>query len=261
MLFKGDLGAGAPAARGDGDAPIVGPDGRVFDSRECESAFGASAAPRYRQWEFELVAPHLGRSTLEVGVGMGHFAERLASAGLDRLVLGDADSHCLTRLREQYADRPDVEVVEVCLPGPVPIQERVESAVAMNVLEHIEDDAQALRSVASAVLPGGRIVIWVPGYMRLYGEFDRKIGHYRRYTPATIRAAVESAGLAVRFARPVNLLGGIAWWVAVRRGGVGTPDPRLVALYDNVVVPASRAIEKVLRPPFGQSILCVADVG
>jgi SAM-dependent methyltransferase len=233
---------------------------RPFCDPTCESAFGVTAAPRYRQWEYDLVAPYLGRSVLEIGSGMGYFSEKLAERGLERLILSDHDGQCLERLRATYADRPDVEVADIVLPGRVEVGEPVESVVAMNVLEHIEDDAQALRDLAAVVTAGGRIVLWVPAYMQLYGDFDRKVGHFRRYTPETIRAAVERAGLRVRRARPVNLLGGVAWWIAVRRGGAGRPDPRLVWLYDNVVVPISRTVEKAVRPPFGQSVLCVADV-
>jgi SAM-dependent methyltransferase len=248
------------ATTGETRTAVSGPGAQPFDSATCENAFGATAAPRYRQWEYDLVSPFLGRSVLEVGSGIGYFAEKLAEGGLDRLVVSDTDDGCLERLRRKYADRPDVEVAEVALPGRVQIGPPVESVVAMNVLEHIEDDARALRDLAAVVTPGGRIVLWVPAYMQLYGDFDRKVGHFRRYTPATIRASVERAGLHVRSVRPVNFLGGIAWWIAVRRGGAGRPDPRLVWLYDNIVVPTSRTIERAVRPPFGQSVLCVADV-
>ncbi|MGH3032741.1 MAG: class I SAM-dependent methyltransferase, partial [Gaiellaceae bacterium] len=240
---------------------VVGPGAQPFDSRTCENAFGVTAAPRYRQWEYDLVAPFLGRSVLEIGSGMGYFSEKLADRGLERLVLSDPDGHCLDGLRQTYAGRSDIEVAEVALPGRIDIGDAVESVVAMNVLEHIEDDAQALRDLAAVLTPGGRIVLWVPAYMRLYGDFDRKVGHFRRYTPTTIREAVERAGLRVRHVRPVNFLGGIAWWIAVRRGGAGRPDRRLVWLFDNVVVPTSRTIERAVRPPFGQSVLCVADAG
>lgn len=252
--------ADKPSTSGDPRTGVLGPGARPFDSATCENAFGATAAPRYRQWEYDLVEPFLGRSVLEVGSGMGYFAEKLAESGVDRLVLSDADEDCLQRLRQTYSDRPDVQVAEVTLPGRIDIGEPVESVVAMNVLEHIEDDAQALRDLATIVTPGGRIILWVPAYMQLYGDFDRKVGHFRRYTPATIRGAVERAGLQVRDSRPVNLLGGLAWWIAVRGGGAGRPDRRLVWLYDNIVVPSSRTIERVIRPPFGQSVLCVADV-
>jgi hypothetical protein len=103
-------------------------------------------------------------------------------------------------------------------------------------------------------------VAWVPGYQQLYGDFDRKVGHVRRYTPATLTASFRAAGLTPTVVRPVNLLGGIAWWAAVRRGGTGSPDPRLVAIYDRVLVPATRAIERLVRIPFGQSVLGVAQV-
>lgn len=222
-----------------------------------ENRLGGTAAPRYRAWQIELVRPHLGRSALEIGAGMGHFSAELAKLGLDRLVLGDTEQYALEGLRRQYADREDVDVTELTLPGPVDIGEPVDSIVAMNVIEHIDDDIAAMRDLSNALVPGGRMVIWVPGYPQLYGEFDRKVGHVRRHTPETMRAHVEQAGLEVRLCRPVNLLGGVSWWLAVRRGGVGYPKPSLVWAYDNVAIPITKAVERVVRPPFGQTVFCV----
>jgi hypothetical protein len=128
----------------------------------------------------------------------------------------------------------------------------------MNVLEHIADDAQALRDLAACVEPGGRIVIWVPGYMQLYGDFDRLVGHVARYTPKTLRRAVGSAGLTVEVCKPVNFIGGVAWWLAVRRCRVGHVNPRVASLYDMTVVPVTRVLERIIRPPFGQTVFCVA---
>src|SRR5207237_3153760 len=113
---------------------------------------------------------------------------------------------------------------------------------------------------AGLVKPGGTIVLWVPGYMQLYGDFDRRVGHVRRYTPQTLRDSINQAGLVCESAKPVNLLGAIAWWAAVRRGGVGAPKPGLLRMYDRTVVPVTRLIESRVTPPFGQSILAVASV-
>jgi len=225
-----------------------------------ENCLGGTAAPRYRQWEYDLVTPYLGRSVLEIGSGMGYFSEKLVEARPDRLVLSDTEDYCLDRLRRVYADEPTIEVASVPLPGRPAIGDQVDSIVAMNVLEHIEDDVQALKDLAEVVRPGGHIVLFVPAYMQLYGEFDRKVGHFRRYTPKTIRTVVEAADLRVQKVRPVNFLGGIAWWLAVRRGGAGAPNKKLVWLYDNIVIPISRTIERLVRPPFGQSVLCVVEV-
>ena len=232
----------------------------AFEPVGCEHAHGITEAPRYRQWEYDLVAPHLGPSVLEVGSGMGHFSEKLVKSQRERLVLSDTDKHSLERLRERFAGCANVEIAEITLPGGLDIGQPVSSVVAMNVLEHIHDDVQALRDLANVVSPGGRIILWVPAYMQLYGDFDRRVGHFRRYSPQTLHAAAQSAGLGVREMRRVNLLGAVAWWTAVRAGGARRPDSRLVWLYDNVVVPVSRTLEAMVHPPFGQSLLCVAEV-
>jgi SAM-dependent methyltransferase len=223
-----------------------------------ENHLGGESAKHYRQYELDLVSPHCGRSVLEVGSGLGDFAAALT--GLDRLVVSDTEPWLLDRLRERFADRPEVEVVSLALPGPVEVDPPLDTVVAMNVLEHVDDDVTALRNLAAVVQPGGRLVIWVPAYPALYGDFDRRVGHVRRYTPKTLRAAVDAADLATEILKPVNLLGGMAWWLAVRRGGAGYPDARLVKLYDRLLIPTTRLIERFMTPPFGQSIICVARV-
>ncbi|MGH3910850.1 MAG: class I SAM-dependent methyltransferase [Pseudonocardiaceae bacterium] len=212
--------------------------------------------PRYRRFQHDLIIEHCGRSVLEVGAGLGEFAEQLT--GLDRLVVTDVDPDAVAVMRTRFAERPEVRVRQLDVESGLELDEPVDTVVTINTLEHIEDDAETLRSLARLVVPGGTIVAWVPGYQQLYGDFDRRVGHVRRYTPATLSESFRTAGLVPTVVKPVNLLGGIAWWVAVRRGGTGSPNPRLVAVYDRILVPATRALECLVRVPFGQSILGVA---
>jgi len=226
--------------------------------RALEDASGTHQR-RYRAYQFDLIARHCGPSILEVGAGLGEFASQFR--GVDRLVVTDVDPDCVHQMEDRFADRPEVEARQLDLQGSVTlVGEPVSTVVAVNVLEHIQQDSAALRSLATLVEPGGNIVLWVPGYMQLYGDFDRRVGHVRRYTPRTLRAAIVGAGLVCREVRPVNLLGAVAWWLAVRRGGVGAPDPRLLAIYDRTVVPVTSTVERWVTPPFGQSVLAVASV-
>ncbi|WP_026341007.1 class I SAM-dependent methyltransferase [Actinomadura atramentaria] len=245
--------APGPGAHGDDVVQPAAGDGAL------ENHLGGDEARNYRRYEYDMVAPHVGRSMLEIGSGLGHFSEQFAQR-LDYLAVSDNDPYCVGELRKRYAADDGVEVVDLELPAEIVLRQKVDTVVMMNVLEHIKDDVRALRDLADVTLPGGRIVIWVPGYMQLYGDFDRKVGHVTRYTPDTLRAAVEAAGLEAEVLKPINLLGGIAWWAAVRRGGAGYPDPRLVKIYDRTVIPLTRVIERVVRPPFGQTVFCVARV-
>lgn len=226
--------------------------------RGLEDSSGADQR-RYRAFQLETIQPHCGRSVLEVGAGLGEFAAQLT--GLRRHVVTDVDPAAVTAMAARFADRPEVEArVFDLAEGALELTEPVSTVVAINVLEHIDDDVGALRTLARLVEPGGRIVLWVPGYMQLYGDFDRAVGHVRRYTPTTLTAAIRHAGLSAEVVKPVNLLGGIAWWATVRRGGVGTPRPGLVRTYDRFVVPVTRFTERRWTPPFGQSVLGVAAV-
>jgi SAM-dependent methyltransferase len=224
-----------------------------------ENHLGGADGRKYRQYQYDLIEPFVGRSILEIGSGLGDFSSQFSDR-IDYLAVSDSDPYCIDQLRASYSGRSDVDVLEVELPGEIKISRNVDTVILMNVLEHIQDDVTALRNLADCVEAGGRLIIWVPGYQRLYGDFDRQVGHCRRYSPATLRSAVEAAGLRPQLCRPVNFLGGIAWWLAVRRLRVGHANTRLVALYDTLVVPATRALERVFHPPFGQSVLCVAEV-
>lgn len=244
----------------DDQTPATAGAGAFTDAtgRDLEDSSGADQR-RYRAYQLELIAPHCGSSLLEVGAGLGEFAAGFE--GLERHVVTDVDPGCVESMAQRFADRPAVEARRLDLAsGPVDLDPPVATVLAINVLEHLEDDADALRRLAGVVEPGGTVVIWVPGYQQLYGDFDRRVGHVRRYTPATLTAAFAAAGLDPLTVKPVNFLGGIAWWLMVRRGGVGAPRPRLVRFYDRVVVPVTRRLERRVVPPFGQSVLGVARV-
>lgn len=214
----------------------------------------------YRRYQYDLIAPRCGPELLEIGAGTGALAAQFTDRR--RLIVTDVDPDAVGALERRFADRPEVaarqlDVATLTVPRAHQLAAAlrpVDTVLAVNVLEHLQDHVQALRALSALVRPGGNLVIWVPGYQQLYGEFDRSVGHVRRYTPRTLSVAARKAGLRVDLCRPVNLLGGIAWWAAVRKGGVGSPNSKLVKIYDAVVVPATRVLDK-LPIPFGQTIL------
>jgi SAM-dependent methyltransferase len=226
--------------------------------RTAEREDGGPDKPRYRRYQHDLIAPHCGRSVLEVGAGLGEFSAQFT--GLERLVVTDVDPDAVEVLGSRFTGRPEAEAALFDLGSGSRLDRPVQTAIAINVLEHFDDDAAVLRLLAGSVVPGGTIVLWVPAYMSLYGDFDRKVGHFRRYTPKTLRDAAGRAGLDVRLARPVNLLGGLAWWAAVRLGKAGSPKAGAVGLYDRILVPVTRVLDRVLPIPFGQSVLGVLRV-
>lgn len=214
------------------------------------------SAVRYRDWLIALVAPHLSSPCLEVGSGLGLYAEDLAARGL-AVTATEADPARLAVLRRRFDSHPLVAVEELA----VPIEHTADyaSIVSFNVLEHIDDDAGALRALAGLCRPGARVVAVVPAFPIGMSDFDRAIGHVRRYRKATLRLAAQQAGLRVVQLRHINAVGLLAWILTVRLLRRAPRDGVMLRVYDRRVVPVLRWLDSRVEPPFGQSLLLVAE--
>ncbi len=227
---------------------------------EADSALEATLlslenARNYNAWIFGLVRPHLGDEVLEIGAGHGTFTELLS--GRRRLVATDLSARCIGVLRDRYGETPVIEIYQKDIEQAVELGS-FDSIVLINVLEHVKDDLAAMKQLAGGLKPGGRLLLWVPASPRLYSEFDRRIGHYRRYRIKDIVSLAEDVGLDITDVRHVNLVGALAWWLVARQLRRTPTSEGGVRLYDNMFVPILRRLEKDRRPPFGQSIFCVA---
>jgi SAM-dependent methyltransferase len=67
--------------------------------------------------------------------------------------------------------------------------------IAMDVIEHIEDDEAALREWIKDLASGATILITVPALMSLWSYHDKFMGHYRRYTRKSLEEVCEKVGL------------------------------------------------------------------
>ena len=219
---------------------------------------GLLAARRFLAWQGRLVLPELGQRVVEIGCGIGNFTELL----LDReaIVAVDREAEFLDRLRQRFPDHRNLQTFKLDAENPALRQLRrfnPDCCVALNVLEHIQDDRQALANMASILSPGGVVVLIVPAFPALYGPVDRNLGHYRRYTRASLARVAETAGLRVRKAFYFNSVGFFGWWFQARVTNVEVHPPAQIKIFDRWIVPWLSSVERHLVPPFGQSLLAV----
>lgn len=227
------------------------------DAELAETLDNLDDAGNYAGWIFELIEPHLGDEVLEVGAGHGTFTEMLARKA-KRVVATDISERCVSRLRERFSGEVSVEVLHGST-GSAAAHGPFDSVILINVLEHIQDDDGALAELAGRLLkPGGRAVLWVPAFPFLYSDFDRRIGHYRRYTRPRLRMQLCDAGYEVHEIRYVNAVGAVAWLALARVLGRTPTNGTPVKVFDTYFVPVLKRLERRWRPPFGQSVLAVA---
>jgi SAM-dependent methyltransferase len=222
-----------------------------------------AAAPRYNRWMFDEIAPYLGRRILEVGSGIGNMSAHMAAAKPELLVLTDRDAFYRGHVAARFAGNPAVRVETLELPdagapgrfGP----DRLDTVVALNVVEHIEDDVGALTTIRGLLAPEGRAVILVPSLPGIYGELDRELGHHRRYSRESLAAAFAAAGLRLVTMFWFNRAGVAGWWFNGRVRGQKHISLSQLKQFD-ALVPVLR-FERFVPLPFGQSLIAIGAPG
>jgi 2-polyprenyl-3-methyl-5-hydroxy-6-metoxy-1,4-benzoquinol methylase len=217
-----------------------------------------SRAKNYFAWQGRLVLPELGRRVVEVGCGIGNFTGALLDREL--VVAVDNEESCIERLRKRYPERANLHAIVTKAETDefaALARLEVDSCICLNVLEHIEDDTQALTRMRSILVPGGVIVLLVPAFQTLYGPIDENLGHYRRYDRPDISRLAKSVGLVVRKAHYVNLAGFFGWWVNSRILRREIQSSAQIEVFDRYIVPLVSRLEAIVPPPFGQSLFAV----
>lgn len=218
-----------------------------------------AGARHYNEWIYSRIRPHLGKRILELGAGIGNFTERFLDS--ERLIVLEIEEGCYQKLLERFGKHDGIafvqsEMRELLQQGYFR-EEKIDTVVCLNVLEHIEDDCGALRDVYDILVPGGKLILMVPCFQSLYGEMDRLLGHYRRYKSRELTEKVKQAGFQISKMFYMNSVGMFGWFLNSRILNKTTQSAQQVRFYDRFVVPVVSRIESVIKPPFGQSLFAI----
>ena len=216
-------------------------------------------AGEYNAWLYRLVRPYLGERVLEVGAGIGNITKHLLER--ERVIATDISDVYMSDLKRMFAAYDHVHVQRFDLMDEetartIKKTHAPDSLVSMNVVEHIEDDLSAVINMNRTLSNQDRLVLLLPSHMALYSKLDKNLGHYRRYTKASLRILLEKAGFKVETMRYVNMLGALGWFFNGRMLRRGVLPSRQLRAFD-WLVPLLR-IEEKMDPWFGLSVLAVA---
>lgn len=219
-----------------------------------------AAAVNYRRWIASQFHRFLGQRIVECGAGIGTFTE----LWLDReLVLAvDAYEPCVERLRSRFAGFANVVPIHMDIASPTFVElarYRPDTIVCLNVLEHVEHDLAALSMMFTLLPRGGRLVIFVPAFQGLYGSIDRLIGHHRRYAKRELREKLTQTGFTILDLLFMNGIAPVGWWWNNRVMKRNEESPLQVMVFDRWVVPWLSKLERLWPPPFGLSLIALAE--
>jgi SAM-dependent methyltransferase len=213
----------------------------------------ADGLEHYNRWLVNNFEPYFGKTILEVGSGLGALSKLLPSKSI--IILSDVYPAYITHLKTVFTD--PVLDLDVSKSVPADLVGKLDTIFSSNVFEHIEDDDKALKNCFRLLETGGRLLLFVPARPEIYGKLDSDMGHYRRYVKSELISKTEDAGFHVLDCHYANLLGYFLWWGRGRLSSTKS-DSRFANFYDKFIVPLMY-LEKYVLPPFGQSLVLIAE--
>ncbi len=200
---------------------------------------------------------------LDLGCGTGGNLEMLSEFGQ---VTGVELNATAAKLARQRGSAP---VLEGSLPNDLPVEEDNFNCVTMlDVLEHIEPDAQSLEAVHRLLAPGGRLLLTVPAFGFLWGPHDESHHHLRRYRAKVLRLLLQNAGFSITkltyyntwLFPPVALVRLLRKFLPSDNAGVElTLPPSWLNRMLGALFASERHVLKFTCFPFGISLLAVAQ--
>jgi SAM-dependent methyltransferase len=197
---------------------------------------------------------------LDVGCGTGANLKMLAA-------YGNAEGVDISQQAVDYCRQRGLQSVKLGAAEQLPYEnDSFDLVTALDVIEHLDDDIAGLREMRRVLRHDGRVLLFVPAFMFLWGVQDDVSNHRRRYTLPSLLSAVETAGFSVEwssyanisFFLPVLLVRSVMRWLGLHAAteyGINIslmngPFARLFA--------AERFILNRAQLPFGVSAVCIA---
>ncbi len=224
-----------------------------------DTLFKMRLMQNYNRWLYKKLKPFLGKRILEIGSGIGTISNYLVSKDRN-IILTEINDDYINYLKDRYISNPFVTIFKNNINEKSSLleEQKVDSVVCLNVLEHIEDDRKALKNMEDLLVEGGHLLLIVPAHKMLFSDFDKLIGHLRRYSKKELEVKLKEAGFEIEQQKYINFLGALAWVIEYKILHGKKMSSLKVILFDKVFFLFVEFIERYISWPFGLSLFVIA---
>ena len=207
----------------------------------------------WRNYTYLLVKKFIGKKILEVGAGIGSFTKIYIKEKSD-ITLSEIDSFNYETLKKKFNSQKNVKVENKLMQQ---FNETFDTIFYISVLEHIENDKKEIMDAIEKLDDKGHLIICVPAHNYMYSNFDKEIGHFRRYEMNFFdnldlkNATVKKSFFIDSFGQLIYFLNKLIFSKEVY------PTKLKIFIWDKIFIPITYIIDFILLYKFGKNIICV----
>lgn len=234
---------------------------KEIDNEGIETLSVLANADKLNMWFYDTIKPFCSGKILEIGSGIGNISHFFIQNKND-ITLSDLRANYLESLTERFPDFQKSNFYSLDLVDPdfdIKHQDKFDSfdtIFALNVVEHIFDDQQAIKNCYKLLKKGGQLIILVPAYQALYNRFDTELEHYRRYNKASLNSLFTNAQFKLVHSQYFNASGIMGWFISGRILNNKLLPEGQIKFY-NTLVPVFKVVDKILFNKIGLSVMSV----
>ncbi len=214
-------------------------------------------AVNWKKYWLKHIDPYVSGHVLEVGAGIGNNSLLLlANPNIEKIDALEPDAE----LHQQFiqftkASNHKIQSRPIYL-SDIPLEEKFDTILYIDVLEHIEDDKRELQDAFSHLKVNGHLVILSPAFNFLFSNFDRSIGHFRRYSKRTLSQIIPET-LEPVFLHYLDSMGALASLSNKAFLKQEYPTKKQIRFWDQYIVRTSRIIDPLIFHSVGKTIVGV----
>ncbi len=221
-----------------------------------------SQAENYNNWIFSQFCHYIKGNVLEIGGGIGTFSSLIAPRA-QHLDILEVDEQYHQQLKNKFKSHRNVEPWILDLSQVDQAKElprKYDLVVLINTLEHVKNQEQMIQNIKKILKSRGKIFIFVPAHQRLYSRWDKSVSHYRRYNHHSLSQLLKKNDFKIIKSKYFNIIGAFGWYL--NKLLCTTPSSQTlsgqISIFDQMIVPLMKLVEKSIKPPFGQSVYIIA---
>jgi len=218
-----------------------------------------SGAKNWKSYWKSRINKFVQGDVLDVGAGIGSTAELFINdEGINSWLFLEPDRNLAGEIAAKISANvfSGKYAILNCITADLQTDKSFNTILYIDVLEHIEDDFAELSCVSNLLSSDGFVVILVPAHQILFSNFDRQVGHFRRYSKLSLREVIP-ANLEIVKMEYLDSVGVLASLASkfILKGTI--PSSFQVKVWDTLFVPLSKIIDPIIFHTAGKSIACV----
>jgi len=205
----------------------------------------------FRLYQLSLIKKYLKKEIAEVGPGRGGFVDYYKKNARS-LCLVEQEKKLLRYLKKKYSNKK-ITIKNSTLDK---IQNKFNTILYFDVLEHIKNDLKEIKSAKKKLKKNGFLIFSVPAFQIFYNNFDKSVGHYKRYNKKDFRLIASKTNLEIKKMIYYDSIG-LLLVILSKIFNLSNKNLENNIKIWNFLIPISRFIDLITFNKFGKSLLCV----